>query len=324
MMGGCMKCFGSMKYSVVAVALVAGLTTISPADDMILVVGAGGTDEYAQIFAGWADQWKAAAGEANITCQEIGRSGENDLEQLKTAIAECGNEDNSPLWLVLLGHGTFDRNTAKFNLRGKDVEATELQAWLQSISRPMVLINGFSCSGAFLKPLHAPDRVVITATKSGAELNFARFGGYMAESLSDMDADLDHDDQVSLLEAFLLASSKVNQFYESDARLVTEHALLEDNHDGKGISADFFKGIRAEVSAKDGAALDGAGAHRYIVKSSPDAAQLTPEQTAERDRLETEIEALRVRKSKMAEDEYYRDLEKLLVQMAKLYSVHAK
>lgn len=294
---------------------------VATAEDMIVVVGASGTDEYGEMFADWADQWKATATAANIAYQEIGRSGDNDYDLLKTALAsEIGKTDGSPLWLVLLGHGTFDRNVAKFNLRGKDVEAKELEQWLQASSRPMILINGFSCSGAFLKPLHAPNRVVITATKNGSELNFARFGGYLAESLSDRSADLDHDDQVSLLEAFLLASSKVNQFYESDARLVTEHALLEDNHDGKGISADFFKGIRAQATAKDGAALDGAMAHRHIVMSSSQAVKLTAEQTAERDRIETQIEALRAKKSTMTEDDYYGKLEAVLLQMADLYA----
>jgi len=289
------------------------------ADDMILVVGAGGNEEYTQQFAGWADKWKAAAADANIEYQEIGRGEKKDYELLQSAIADNTKGSEQPLWLVLLGHGTFDRNVAKFNLRGKDIDSKELQTWLADCKRPLIIVNGFSCSGAFLQPLQNKNRVVITATKNGAELNFSRFGGYLAESLTDLEADLDHDDQVSLLEAFLLASSKVNTFYESDARLVTEHALLEDNADGKGISADFFVGIRAEMKAKGGAALDGQRAHRYILKASDNAVQLSSEKTAKRDKIETAIEQLRSRKSKMSADEYYDELEGLVLQMAKLY-----
>ena len=142
----------------------------------------------------------------------------------------------------------------------------------------------------------------------------------MAKALTDMSADLDHDDQVSLLEAFLLASSQVKQFYESDSRLMTEHALLEDNHDGKGISADFFKGIRAEAIAKAGEALDGQQAHRYIIKASAAAVKLSEEQSAERDLIETEIEKLRGEKKNLSEDEYYQQLEPLLLEIAKLYA----
>lgn len=300
------------------------MTTVSSADDMLLVVGAGGNEEYAALFLEWAEQWKQVANEANIDCQEIGTSGENDYDQLQQAIIEQGKSgvdgDNSPLWLVMIGHGTYDRKLAKFNLRGRDVEAKELASWLKPCARPLIVINAFSCSGAFLEPLQAPGRVVITATKNGAELNFSRFGGYMAEALTDMSADLDHDDQVSLLEAFLLASSNVKRFYESDSRLMTEHALLEDNQDGKGISADFFKGIRAEATAKDGAVLDGGRAHRYIVKSSPGTIQLSREQAAERDRIELEIEKLRGRKKDLAEDTYYQELEPLFLEMAELYA----
>ena len=298
------------------------MSSAALADDMILVIGAGGQDEYTALFSEWANQWKIVAKEADINCQEIGPGGENNYAQLRTAISEQSQMDDrtSPLWLVLLGHGTFDRNVAKFNLDGKDVAAKELAAWLKPCTRPLILINGFSCSGAFLKPLQAPERVVITATKNGAELNFSRFGGYMAEALNDMTADLDHDDQVSLLEAFLLASSNVKQFYDSDARLMTEHALLEDNQDGKGISADFFKGIRVEATAKDGASLDGRRAHRYILRSSPDAVRLTAEQVVERDRIETEIEKLRVQKKTMTEDDYFAALEIQLLKMARLYA----
>ena len=320
-----MERFGVSNWHIVWSCFVLGLANLAcSADEMILVVGAGGTDEYAATFAEWADQWQRVAQQADMRYQEIGRSTDaNDYEQLKAAIDAGSGSSEQPLWIVLLGHGTFDREIAKFNLRGKDVEANELKQWLTPLTRPLILVNGFSCSGAFLQPLHAPNRVVITATKNGAELNFARFGGFLAQALTDMTADLDHDDQVSLLEAFLLASSNVNQFYESDARLVTEHALLEDNHDGKGIPADFFQGIRAKASAQDGAALDGALAHRFIVKSSPAAATLSPEQLAERDRIETQIEELRQKKSSLAADRYFDQLEELMVALANIYLHHA-
>ena len=290
------------------------------AGTMVVVVGAGGTDEYASTFSGWADQWKSAAVAANIEFLEIGRKDdeEKDRDEFQAAIEQHRNGE-TPLWLVMLGHGTYDRKSAKFNLRGPDVSATELKEWLSDCERPLVAIHGFSCSGAFLQSLQGKNRVIITATKSGAELNYSRFGGYLAESLSDMDADLDHDEQVSLLEAFLLASSKVARFYESEARLSTEHSLLEDNFDGKGTSGDFFVGIRAESKAKDGASTDGRLAHRYIVIPSKNAPQLSPEELKERDRLEAEIEALREKKKSMAEDSYYEQLEPLMLELARLY-----
>lgn len=297
------------------------------AGDMIVAVGAGGTVEYEEVFAGWADQWKQVAEAAKITHHEIGRDAEkNDREKLlelinskKVAGKSDSDEPKSPLWLVLLGHGTAERNIAKFNLRGPDVASSELKEWLADFDRPLIVIGGFSCSGAFLGELGGENRVIITATKNGAELNFSRFGGYLAESMQDLEADLDHDEQVSLLEAYLLASSKVARFYESESRLATEHSLLEDNQDGKGTSADFFVGIRAESKAKDGSALDGGVAHRFILLSSDKVPVLSTEQTAERDRLEGEIEKLRLRKKVLSTDEYYKQLEPLLIELSKLY-----
>ena len=292
-------------------------TKDSQRGEMVLVVGAGGTDEYTKTFAEWADQWKQLATRANLQFSEPAGDGTN-RDWLKQQLAECGDSE-SPLWVVLIGHGTSDRNVTKFNLRGPDVSGTELKEWLAACKRPVILANCFSCSGGWLKDVQGPNRVVITATSSGAELNYSRFGGFLAESVADSSADLDHDEQVSLLEAFLLASSKVERFYESESRLATEHALLEDNQDGKGTPAKFFTGIRAEGRAKDGSLPDGRMAHRYILVPSKNAPKLSQEEVAERDRLESEIEKLRSRKRKLGEDAYYEELEKLMVQMAELY-----
>ena len=319
---GMMSKIVGVSHLVTAICIWLAVANTMDADDILVVVGAGGTDEYSSMFNEWAEEWKTVAGEAKFDLQEIGKTEPNSYAALQSAISARSKSGDSPLWIVLIGHGTFDKKLAKFNLRGKDVEARELADWLKPCDRPLILINAFSCSGAFLEPLQAPNRVVITATKNGAELNFSRFGKHMAAALSDMSADLDHDDQVSLLEAFLLASSKVKQFYESDARLMTEHALLEDNHDGKGVSADFFKGIRAVRSAKSGEVLDGQHAHRYIIRSSPDAVKLTADEIATRDRIETEIELLRAKKQNMFPDEYYQELEMLMLELAKLYEQH--
>ena len=76
--------------------------------------------------------------------------------------------------------------------------------------------------------------MVVTATRSGSELNFARFGQYLADAIGDPQADLDKDGQVSLLEAFLMASGRVAEFYRTRIELATEHALIDDNGDRLG------------------------------------------------------------------------------------------
>src|SRR5213076_1421481 len=133
-----------------------------------------------------------------------------------------------------LGHGTFDRRSAKFNLRGADLSADELAKWLAPVHRPLVVIDAASASGPFIKALSGPDRVIVTATRSGDEQNATRFGGFLADAVSDPLADLDKDGQTSLLEAFLVAAKRVDASYTEAGLLATEHALLDDNGDGLG------------------------------------------------------------------------------------------
>ena len=47
-----------------------------------------------------------------------------------------------------------------------------------------MVINCASASGPFINRLSGPNRVVVSSTKSGFELNFSRFGQYLAEAIS--------------------------------------------------------------------------------------------------------------------------------------------
>ena len=49
----------------------------------------------------------------------------------------------------------------------------------------------------------------------------------MAEALLDPTADLDQDGDTSLLEAFLAAQARTGEFYKTEGRLASEHALIE-------------------------------------------------------------------------------------------------
>ena len=223
------------------------------------------------------------------------------------------------MWLVLIGHGTYDGKTAKFNLRGSDVSPAELAAWLKPIERPLAVIDCTSSSGPFLNELSGAKRVVITAARSGSEFNYARFGDYISAAISDQEADLDKDDQTSLLEAFLKAAAGVKEFYAGEGRLATEHSLLDDNGDGLGTPADWFQGLRATKTAKDGAALDGLLAGQMVLVKSQSEEKLPPEVRARRDELESELAALRQRKSKLPEAEYLTLIEPILIELARLY-----
>jgi len=302
----------------------------SHSQTVIVVVGASGTPEYATEFARWAGLWEQACSRGGAQFVAIGLDEDNaspDREKIQRTLAEPSQQTTAPLWLVLIGHGTFDGRTARFNLRGSDLAASDLAEWLKPIGRPIAIINTASASAPFLKELSAPGRVVITATQSGFEYNYARFGQYLAEAIAQPQADLDKDGQTSLLEAWLTASHTVGAFYTAAGRLATEHALLDDNGDGLGTPAEWFRGIRPAQKASDDATepaspshiRDGYRAHQFHLVASPTETALPPRLRARRDQLELQIMDLRDKKAQFSETEYFTQLEPLLREMAQIH-----
>ena len=290
---------------------------------VIIVVGAAGEPEYGSNFLQWSQLWVDAAHKGNATVTVIGTSPTNDssvsdLEQLQQALAAQPKQSDNELWIVMLGHGTFDGRTAKFNLRGPDFTPDDMAGWLKPFKRPVAIIDCSSASSPFLTKLSAPGRVIITATRSGSEQNFARFGQYISEAIADPAADLDKDGQTSLLEAFLVGSRRLAEFYKGQGRLMTEHALIDDNGDGQGTPPDWFKGIHAVKRARGGATVDGMRAHQFILIRSAAEQQLAPAVRTRRDELELAVGQLRDKKSTMNEDDYYRQLEPMLTELAKI------
>jgi hypothetical protein len=240
---------------------------------------------------------------------------------IQTVIGELqAGTANGEVWLVLIGHGTFDGQRAKFNLRGPDIEATELAEWLKPLPQRLVIINCASCSSPFLNALSGPNRIVVTSTRDGAQYNFSRFGKFIADAINDPAIDLDKDGQTSLLEAFCSASQSVQVFYDQENRLATEHALIDDNGDGLGTLASWFEGVRASRKPKQGLA-DGLAANQVFLQRRGEDAALTAEQRARRDQLETELERLRTRKSQMTDNQYLLEIEPVLLELARLYAV---
>jgi hypothetical protein len=160
--------------------------------------------------------------------------------------------------------------------------------------------------------------VIVTATKSGSEQNYSRFGDFLSQSITAKTSDLDHDGGVSVLEAFLVASRSLSNWYAEQGRLASEQALIDDNGDRRGTPANFFRGIRAAKAPADGLQVDGRNAKSIFVDNGLESLALTAEQQAEAAELETQIEKLREQKSELSEESYYVQLESLLVKLARL------
>lgn len=285
-----------------------------PARDMLIVVSEPGDANYETEFRRQATVWQNLAAKAEMGDQTIGIDPETQdgdrvlLEKKLSALPKTGDD----LWLIWIGHGSFDGRTANFNLRGQDIDPAALQGLLKPFTRRLVILNLFSASSSFLAPLAGENRVIVCAVRGQGQRNYSRFGAEFADAITDPAADLDLNGSLSLLEATLHATAGTRAFYEDAQRVLQENAIIDDNGDGEPTSTDAFKGLRAENGTDGPLARE---IHFFTTTADP----LSPEAKEMRAKLEASIDALRKRKAKLNEDEYYTLLESLLREMAELY-----
>lgn len=310
-------------------AVGSGVGRLIPCDrpTVMIVVGAPGEEPFGRSFEQWAERWQQIARGAGAACVTLGLPSSASPVvrlELEAALEAEPKVGTGGLWLVLLGHGTDDGKEAKFNLRGPDLTPMDLVAWLRPFQRPLALINTASSSAPFLPALSASGRVILTATRSGSEHNFTRFGEYLVAAMADGGSDLDRDGQTSLLEGFLRAAFETLEFYRREGRLATEHPLIDDNGDGLGTPPDWFRGVRAVRRAKDGASPDGGRAHQLHLLQSDRERLLPAEVRVRRDALERDLSEWREGKASMPEKDYFERLERLLVELARLYETSGR
>lgn len=294
--------------------LIASLHAAPRELDVLIVLGAPGNEEFGKKFNTQLEAWTNACTKASITPAVV--RGETTTEELEKRLT--ASDPSHSLWLVLIGHGTFDGREAMFSAEGPDFDAKQLAGWIKPLKQEVAVIHTASSSGGFLKLLSATNRVIITSTKGPDEVFYARFGEFFAEAIGGLpEADLDQDKQVSLLEAFRHASKAAETFYLQEGRLATEHALLEDNGDGIGTRTEVFS---SDAPAPAGMALDGARAAQMVLVLSAEEQQLTDAQRSTRDALERELKTLKEQRAKLKEDEYYTKLESLLRKLGEVYS----
>ncbi len=308
-------------FALISAMFYVGLTyerTVSGMEsDALVVVGAAGEDEFAPDFEEAAQAWNRTfkSMKAKVETLEADRAARSKVLAWIKSRQDFQQREH---WLIFIGHGTYQQKIAKFNLLGEDISADELQQQLKAVGGNWRIIVCASSSSPFITALSGPNRVIITATKSGSEQNYSRFGTYLARSISDVRADVDHDGGVSLLEAFVDASSRLAEWYESENRLATEQALLDDNGDQRGTPAVFFQGTRAVKAAASGLELDGSLANQCFLVIPKLPPGWNDQKQAEAVVIEKEISRLRTEKGRLSEEEYYGQLEKLLLDMARL------
>jgi hypothetical protein len=272
---------------------------------LVVITGVPGDEEHAKLFAKWAEAFIDAAKkkenvpESNITYLSDRRATRQGVEKAVADLAARA-KPNDGVVVLLIGHGSFNGTTAAFNLPGPDLTADEWARLMGKLSAQRVaFINTTSSSGAFLQPMTAPGRVVVTATKTGGERNETQFPEFFVAAFSDPSADRDRNGHVSIAEAFEYAKTKVTQAFQQKGLLLTEHATMDDSGEGH-LASTMFLGIgRAEGAL----AVD---------TSDPAMKQLVDE----RDAIDRQIAALKLRKSGMDEAQYDAQMEKLLTDLA--------
>lgn len=315
------------------------------ADDatrVLLVGGAGGEPKYADSIQTSLEAWMGLW-ERRANVQVVGphlpqedAATESDFERCRRWFAALEPSADTALespptsmeaWVVLIGHATAHEQEIKFNLRGPDVSTAELADWMKQADQrcPQLrwrIVIAASSSGAFLKPLAGPNRIVVVSTKSGREHHWSRFGEALARRLTDRSADLDHNGELSLLEAFLAASRDTQRYYEEAGQLATEHALIDDNGDGVGTPAEFFTGTRVTGRARSDQPIDGKAGQRTSLSASVSPlarrSPLTAEERDHRERLLEAIDSLRSSKGQLDAEAYHDQLQAMLLELADL------
>jgi len=289
--------------------------------ETLVIVGAPGEERFEKGFKAAANAWKEAATstQARLKIVGLGETDEDDLTLIESWIADLDPKSATPAWIVYIGHGTHTQKNTLLNLRGPDLSAESLAQQLEPLERTLIFIHGGSASAPFINRLSKPNRILITATRSGDELNYARFGERFANVIESRTGDSNQDGQVSLLEAFVATSRSVESFYEESNRLASEHALIDDNGDSVGTPSDWFRGERLVKQPENDQIPDGFRSRQIAFIASPQEKMLTPEQRFARDQLEAELESLRGRKSDLDEDAYYEQLEEVLLKLGSIY-----
>ena len=280
-----------------AAVMSAGATT-----HCIVVAGLGGEPDYEQRFATWAQDLDKTLRETPETHVETLMGAKATGASLRAALERTAREAKSEdsLVLVLFGHGTFDGTEYKVNLPGPDMTAIELASLLDRVKAGRhLVVNATRATGGSQHALVRQNRTVITATKSGTEKNATVFPRYWIEALRDAAADTDKNEVISALEAFKFAELKTKQFYETNKRLATEHAMLDGGDADGPMNAGRFALLR--IGSIQKAAAD--PAKRALL--------------TKREQLETDIDKLKFQKAAMPTDQYKRELQVLLLELAR-------
>lgn len=292
----------------------------------VIVAGLGGQPQYSESFHAEASTIYDALIEKHGLAPEnvtyLGERVETDPDRISMrstranvlqVLGEIAQKAQplDRLFVVLIGHGTVGREEPQLNLPGPDLVPSDFERGLAAFpTQTLALVHTGTASGGFIRSLSGPNRILIAATSTERQLNATEFGQFFAQAIAGDGTDLDKDERVSLLEAFLYTRQEVARLYEEENEILTETAVLDDNGDGSA-SPD---------AAQDGA--DGPLAATFHLGGISGTAGQTPDDPVlarlyeERAEIQSRIDGLRASRAALSEDQYLDRLEPILIELA--------
>jgi hypothetical protein len=285
----------------------------------LVISGASGGSKYAGSYAEWRTTLTKALRDkrglkaenlivlSEDAASEQERSTRENVKRALSSVASRLKADDL-LMIVLIGHGTLDGPSAKFNLVGPDLDAHEWGQLIGKLPGRLIFVNTSGSSYPFLLELSGPSRVVITATDSALQRFDTIFPQFFAAAFDQPAADTDKNGRISIWEAFAYASQGVGQWYDQRGQLSSEHAVIDDDGDRTG--------KEAQVPGADGRFARGVYLDPDPAEGSQDAVLLELQQR--KAKIEAALEALKSRKDSMSSAEYEAEFEKLAIDLARI------
>lgn len=297
----------------------------------VLIGGLGGSGDYTEKFQNYLfEGHKAFVEHLQFPPEQVIVLAETKLadldfvtdvstsENIRSYFADLATKVTADdhVYILLFGHGSYDGERAQLNIPRRDLSDADYAELVDALpAGRIVFVNTASASAPFIEVLSGPERIVITATRTGTQRNETVFPGFFVEGLASAAADMDKNSDLSVLEVFRYASEKAAQSFAETNHLPTEHALLDDTGDAKGhrvneleeaaegnlAAITFLKRGTTAMLATNGV---NAGAVSQLLRDKED--------------IEREVAALKSRKNQLAEDIYYAELEVLFVRLARL------
>ena len=165
-------------------------------------------------------------------------SRENLLTELASLREQAKAGDQSPVWIILIGHANKVRGGALFNLSGPDLSMRDFGREIAKFSdeTPVVVWSTSTASDSIIRYASGPNRAIISATGPKDPENETEFPNAFLAALQDEATDSNDDGQVTVPELFLATRSKVLEIYQQGHFIIKEQAYLDGDGNKKGTS----------------------------------------------------------------------------------------